>query len=175
VRRRSRRECEVRCIGFSAIAYIVAPGSRPTCCSLGISTECPEGTPTVVRATKGVVRFTGVSVSLNAVSGSSARGMIDPRETHNNPRITIVQRTRFTETLQIASQITRPTPIFQCETSRRKIPSYAFAERTRTVIQYGAGGGTPGGVFWLCRVRQPHISQYPPSASSDATFRPLGP
>jgi hypothetical protein len=137
----------VRCIGFSAIAYIVAPGSRPTCCSLGISTECPEGTPTVVRATKGVVRFTGVSVSLNAVSGSSARGMIDPRETHNNPRITIVQRTRFTETLQIASQITRPTAIFQCETSRRKIPSYAFAERTRTVIQYGAGGAHLGEFF----------------------------
>jgi hypothetical protein len=98
----------MRCIGFSAIAFIVAPGSRPTCCFLGISTECPEGTPTVVRATKGVVRFTGVSVSLNAVSGSSAGGMIDPRKTHNNPRITIVQRTRFTETPQIASQITRP-------------------------------------------------------------------
>ena len=107
----------MRCIGFSAIAYIVAPGSRPTCCFLGISTECPEGTPTVVRATKGVVRFTGVSVSLKAVSGSSAGGMIDPRETHNNPRITIVQRTRFTETPQLASQVTRPAVICQRETS----------------------------------------------------------
>jgi hypothetical protein len=166
----------VRCIGFSAIAYLVAPGSRPTCCSLGISTECPEGMPTVVRTTKGVVRFTGVSVSLNAVSGSSAGGMIDPRETHNNPRITIVQRTRFTETLQIASQITRPAATCQCETSRRKIPSHAFAERTGTVIQYGAGGA-PGGVFWLCRVRQPHISQFRPAQIRMLllTFRPLGP
>jgi hypothetical protein len=71
----------------------------------------------------------GMSDSLNAVSGSSAGGMIDPRETHNNPRITIVQRTRFTETPEIASQITRPAVICQCETRRRKILSIAFTKR----------------------------------------------
>jgi hypothetical protein len=65
------------------------------------------------------VSLMGVSVSLNAVSGSSAGGMIDPRETHNNPRITIVQRTRFTETPQLAPQVTRPVVICQCETSCR--------------------------------------------------------
>jgi hypothetical protein len=50
----------------------------------------------------------GVSVSLKAVSGSSAGGMIDPRETHNNPRITIVQRTRFTRHPNLPHKLRAP-------------------------------------------------------------------
>ncbi len=54
------------------------------------------GTTKLVLGLTGAVTLMGMSVSLKAVSGSSGGGMIDPRETHNNPRITIVQRTRFT-------------------------------------------------------------------------------
>ena len=75
------------------------------------------GTTKLIPGLTGAVTLMGVSVSLKAVSGSSAGGMIDPRETHNNPRITIVQRTRFTETPQLASQVTRPAVICQRETS----------------------------------------------------------
>jgi hypothetical protein len=69
---------------------------------------CPVGATKLVPRLTGAVTLMGVSVSLKAVSGSSGGGMIDPRETHNNPKITIVQRTRFTETPQLASQVTRP-------------------------------------------------------------------
>ena len=46
---------------------------------------------------------------LNAVSGSSAGRMIDPKETQNNPRITIVQRICFTETTPLPYNLPAPT------------------------------------------------------------------
>ena len=66
-------------------------GLHHTRCFLGVTTACPVGTTKLVPGLTGAVILMGVSVSLSkAVSGSSAGGMIDPRETHNNPRITIV-------------------------------------------------------------------------------------
>jgi hypothetical protein len=105
VQRRFRRECEVRIPGFWRTPYTVASGSHHTLCSLWIAATCPAGTPRSVRAAKGVVTLTGVSVSLYAVSGASTRGTIDESETNNTPNTTTVQRKYFKGRTQVASML----------------------------------------------------------------------